>query len=934
MNSLRLNSFGVPIFARPEVCTYLSSSFLWQIWKLFLSVRYMAVPSFEKKRSGYIIILFRGDIWKSFDGVNAEGRSAMGLISRIRDKFSRRDTTRHSFVGVFKRFQEIVEINNRLLDLIAKANDKLGGNYIFDQQYIRSTCSEIADLVQKLVNNLDNIAPKKYRALYDSFYRIQGEIDEMLAGRLVPRGTGFVLPYEKISRDLVEVVGSKNANIAEVGRVLGLRIPRGFAITIAAFETFLNYNQFDKQITNLTTEWQEGRSSTQEVSQRIQDMISIGTVPPGLEKALKNALDKMDDVKGFAVRSSALGEDGYRSFAGQYRSLLNVSSEEVPDAYRQVLASTYSERAMEYRRSIGFTEHEVAMAVGCQEMIGARASGVLYTMDPNAPERDTLLISATWGLGVPVVSGEAATDRFVVSRRPPYKVKELDLVHKETEVLSEEGGGTSVHALSGDMEDQVCLGNKDVMQAAETGIIIEKFFKRPQDIEFAINRQGQLVILQTRPLAIKPITSSAVSDLPKITENYPVIFRDKGTIAQEGIASGTAFIVRDEADLDRFPSGAIIVSKFASPILAKALVRAAGLITDVGSSAGHLATIAREYRVPAILGTGNATDLLSEGQEITVDAEENIVYQGIIKELQQYGLRQESIEETYEYRLLRRILRKIEPLNLVDPLDRHFTPEACKTMHDIVRFVHEKAVNEVIDLKYYQRQDQETTSGKLKWDIPLDMVIIDIGGGLSSKPKDKIILPEQIASLPMQSMLEGLARPGAWSNKPMSVDLGSFMSSMTRTFSTELASPRCIGENLAVLSKNYANVSLRLGYHFTMVDAYISENTYDNYAYFRFFGGVTDETRRARRAELIGELLEHFDFRTEIHGDLVVARIKKFSMPIMQKRLYIIGVLIGFSRQLDVCMANSHSVSEYFEKFRRFMEDDYEQSRKDEHIDT
>ena len=884
--------------------------------------------------SGKVLSAFRGDSWGFSSSIRIERESVMGLIRRIKDKFGRQRSTGHSFVGVFKRFQEIVEVNNRVLDLISKANDKLGGNYVFDQQYIRSTCAEIADLVQKLINNLDSIAPRKYRALYDRFYRIQEEIDEVLAGRLVPRDTGFTVPYEEISRDMAEVVGSKNANVAEVRRVLGLRIPRGFAITVAAFDAFLKYNQIDKEITRLTNEWRDGRLSTQDTAQRIQDMISTGAIPSDLEKALKSAVDRMDDVKGLAVRSSALGEDGYRSFAGQYRSLLNVPVGEVLDAYRQVLASTYSERAMEYRKSIGFTEREVAMAVGCQEMIDAMASGVLYTMDPNAPDRDVMLISATWGLGVPVVSGQAPTDRFVVSRRSPYQIKELDLVHKETEVLSGKSGGTSVHSLSGEMEDQVCLGDKDVRQAAEAGIIIEKFFKRPQDIEFAIDRKGQLVILQARPLAVKPIASPAVSDLARIAASYPVIFRDKGAIAQEGIASGTVFIVSDEADLHRFPAGAILVSKFASPVMAKALVRAAGLITDVGSPAGHLATIAREYRVPAILGTGNATDLLSEGQEITVDAEENVVYQGIVKELQQYGLRQEVIEETYEYRLLRRVLRKIEPLNLVDPLDRHFTPEACRTMHDITRFVHEKAVNELIDFKYYRRQDQETTSGKLKWNIPLDMVVIDIGGGLSSEPKDKVILPEQIVSLPMQSILEGLARPGAWSNEPMSVDLGSFMSSMTRTFSTELASPRYIGENLAVISKNYANVSLRLGYHFTMVDAYISENTYDNYAYFRFFGGVTDETRRARRAELLGEVLEHFDFRIEIHGDLVVARIKKFPLPIIQKRLYIIGVLIGFSRQLDVCMANSHSVSEYFEKFRRFMEDDYERSTKDKHIDT
>jgi len=149
-------------------------------------------------------------------------------------------------------------------------------------------------------------------------------------------------------------------------------------------------------------------------------MISTGMLPPDLEKALKIAVEKMSGVKAdrlfLAVRSSAWGEDGHRSFAGQYRSFLNVPASKLLDIYKQVLASTYSERAMEYRRSIGFTEREVAMAVGCQEMVDATASGVLYTIDPNAPERDVMLISATWGLGLPVVSGQVPTDRFVVSQ--------------------------------------------------------------------------------------------------------------------------------------------------------------------------------------------------------------------------------------------------------------------------------------------------------------------------------------------------------------------------------------------------------------------------------------------------------------------------------------------------------------------------------------
>jgi len=157
------------------------------------------------------------------------------------------------------------------------------------------------------------------------------------------------------------------------------------------------------------------------------------------------------------------------------------------------------------------------------------------------------------------------------------------------------------------------------------------------------------------------------------------------------------------------------------------------------------------------------------------------------------------------------------------------------------------------------------------------------------------------------------------------VDMGSFMSSLTRTFSAEITSPEQLGQNLAVISHEYANISLRLGYHFTMIDTYVSENINDNYAYFRFFGGVTDLDRRSRRARFIGAVLSHYDFRIDLHGDLVVARLKKLDERAMLKRLYLLGLLIGFTRQLDVRMVNERRITEYTEKIKQLMEDGHEQ---------
>jgi pyruvate,water dikinase len=159
--------------------------------------------------------------------------------------------------------------------------------------------------------------------------------------------------------------------------------------------------------------------------------------------------------------------------------------------------------------------------------------------------------------------------------------------------------------------------------------------------------------------------------------------------------------------------------------------------------------------------------------------------------------------------------------------------------------------------------------------------------------------------------------PGMWSTEPVSVDLGSFMSSLTRTFSSSLATPKYLGQNLAMISKEYMNLSLRLGYHFNIIDAYISDKVNDNYAYFRFLGGVTDLQRRSRRARLLAELLEAHDFRVDVRGDLVVGRIKKLDTVRMVGKMKTLGHLVAFTRQLDVTMVSDAEVESSKETFDR-----------------
>lgn len=835
------------------------------------------------------------------------------------------------FSTMFSRFQEILALNNQVLETIASANDTLSGDYVFDQHYIHVICGKLEELVQKLISNLGLIAPDKYPDLPKAFKNIQAEIKSILAGKMSCPTSDLIVSYNTITRDFSDAVGGKNAHLGELKNYLGITIPNGFAITCEAFSAFLKHNNLGPHIKEITDSWLAGDLELDQASEKIRQKIMAGRLPGPLEKELAKALSVLAEEAPakdlfLAVRSSAWGEDSKLTFAGQYLSLLNVPATSLNKSYISVLASAYGSTAMEYRRHKGFKESEVSMAVACQVMATPKVSGVLYTLDPHNPENETLLLSATWGLGAPVVSGKAAADHYVVDRTPPHQGLELNLVRKESKLIGLPQGGTGLGNVTEEQQTSPALSTDQITRLAALSLSIEKYFNKPQDIEFAIDQDDEIIILQARQLSVRPHKTPHAAELADLSDKYPVIFRDRGVIAQKGIASGPVYVLKDEADLKKFPVGAILVTRLASPLLAKVITKAAAIITDLGSATGHLATIAREFRVPTLLDTAIGTRELSPGEEITLDADENVIYRGAVKELCYYNLVEDSIEETYEYRLLRRVLKKIEPLHLLDPSKKNFTAKGCRSLHDITRFIHEKAVETIIDRNYYQHYDPKTLSGKLQWDLPLDLVVIDIGGGLDATSiKNKAILPGQVRSTPLQALLKGLKHPGAWNNEPMPVDFSSFMASLTRTRPTELLTPRNVGQNLAVISKEYANVSLRLGYHFTMIDSYITTNLNDNYAYFRFFGGVTDLTRRSRRAKFLGEVLATRDFRVELHGDLIVARIKKLDEHSMGRRLYLLGLLVGFTRQLDVKMISEEEVGWYVKKLTTLLEEAHEQ---------
>ena len=432
----------------------------------------------------------------------------------------------------------------------------------------------------------------------------------------------------------------------------------------------------------------------------------------------------------------------------------------------------------------------------------------------------------------------------------------------------------------------------------------------PQDIEWAAGSDRKMYILQSRPLrTLMPVTSGAA--LPTRFENYTIIL-DKGVIACKGVGFGKAFILQDDEELNNFPEGAVLVAKHTSPKFVTVMNKASAIITDVGSATGHMASLSREYQVPTILDTEVSTSVLQNGQEITVDAINCNIYEGKVPELIEYAQnKKEPFKETHLFKTLEKVLKWVAPLNLTDPESETFKPEYCKTYHDITRFAHEVAMQEMFGIG--EEQDVEDTHTiDLSAGIPVDVHMLNIDGGVKENLKKATV--EDVLSVPFLALLKGM-KSMKWPGPPP-VDAKGFFGMLAHSASVpEDQLQETAKKSFAVISKNYVNFSIRLGYHFSMIEAYAGENINDNYIKFFFKGGGAAIDRRLRRVRLIKEILKAMGFRVNIKEDVMNAILTKYKQPSIEEKLVVMGKLTAYTKQLDMAMFNDAVTDMYVDQF-------------------
>nr|WP_315475617.1 phosphoenolpyruvate synthase [uncultured Undibacterium sp.] len=469
----------------------------------------------------------------------------------------------------------------------------------------------------------------------------------------------YVASFENLRMTDVDSVGGKNASLGEMISQLasaGVRVPGGFATTAQAFRDFLSHSidgglPLAQRIADrLATLDIEDVKELARAGAEIRQWIIDTPFQPRLQKEIETFYNKLvaDSTAemSFAVRSSATAEDlPDASFAGQQETFLNVVGiDNVLEAMKHVFASLYNDRAISYRVHKGFTHAEVALSAGVQRMVRSDlgAAGVMFTIDTESGFKDVVFITSSYGLGETVVQGAVNPDEFYV-HKPMLELGKLPVIRRnigskliKMEFTGEAKAGRSVKTVDVPIElrNRYSLNDTEVVELAKYAVIIEKHYGRPMDIEWGKDgRDGQLYILQARPETVKSQQKATDAQQRFKLKGTGAVLVSGRAIGQK-IGAGRVRVIHDPSEMERVQPGDVLVADMTDPNWEPVMKRAAAIVTNRGGRTCHAAIIARELGVPAVVGCGDATDLLKDGTLVTVscaEGDEGKIYDGLIE---------------------------------------------------------------------------------------------------------------------------------------------------------------------------------------------------------------------------------------------------------------------------------------------------------------
>ncbi|MEZ4671679.1 MAG: phosphoenolpyruvate synthase [Anaerolineae bacterium] len=467
-----------------------------------------------------------------------------------------------------------------------------------------------------------------------------------------PKHQTYVRWFEDLNAHDVPIVGGKNASLGEMIRALkpkGIHIPDGFATTAQAYRDFLEFNDLNTVIQDRLQELENGTKTLEETGKTIRRLILHAAFPEDFRDAILHAYAELSqrynvEHVDVAVRSSATAEDlPTASFAGQQETFLNISNEvELLTACHKCFASLFTDRAISYRQTQGFEHMKVALSIGVQKMVRSdkASSGVIFSIDPETGFPDVVVINGAWGLGENVVQGAITPDQYTVfkpllANAALTPIVEKMLGTKEKKMIYAVGGSQTTKNVDTTAEERrsFVLNDAEIMALARWARTIELHYGRPMDIEWAKDGDtGELFIVQARPETVQSRLEAASLKTYTLQEEGERLL--EGLSIGSAIASGQVCLIKSVSEIDQFRDGTILVTGMTDPDWVPIMRRAKGIITDFGGRTCHAAIVSRELGVPAIVGTGEATHLLHDGQDITLSCAEGdhgFVYNGILK---------------------------------------------------------------------------------------------------------------------------------------------------------------------------------------------------------------------------------------------------------------------------------------------------------------
>lgn len=468
---------------------------------------------------------------------------------------------------------------------------------------------------------------------------------------MIDRNTANVLWFNELHRQDVNLVGGKSSSLGEMTSSMDVPVPYGFATTASAYRYFMQTTGLNDKVNALLNGMKDYEDSDElrTMCKQIRDLIVGAKMPDDLaadiKKAYADLADKMDQKDPFvAIRSSATAEDlPDASFAGQQESYLNIKGgDDVVNRVQQCYASLFTDRATYYRHKQQFPYEKVALSAAVQMMVFSKASGIMFSVDVSNGDDSKITIDGIRGLGEYIVLGKVTPNHFVIDKKA-QKIVERNVVKQTIQLTRVADGGTKEEAVPEELQDKQVLTDEQVLELAGYAKKIEEHYGCYMDMEYALDvNTNRLWIVQARPETYWSQKNKEDNDDSNTGDDNVVAESDakvvvRGLPASPGLASGVVHVIDDPKDIDQFKKGEVLVTLMTSPDWVPAMKKAAAIITNNGGMTCHAAIVSREMQIPCIVGTESrhvaATDALKNGDVVTVDAKNGVVYAGKVEGL-------------------------------------------------------------------------------------------------------------------------------------------------------------------------------------------------------------------------------------------------------------------------------------------------------------